>query len=86
VYAEYNFGGYLIWRGIPTFIDGRTLVFGELARDYFTKVGKDRTELIDRYHVEWLLLPPWFGVASPRWKEVYRDDVAVIYVRQIDTQ
>ena len=36
VLNDYDFGGYLIFRGIPTFIDGRTLFFGkQFALDYF---------------------------------------------------
>jgi hypothetical protein len=36
VLNDFNFGGYLIFRGIPTFIDGRTLPFGkEFALNYF---------------------------------------------------
>jgi hypothetical protein len=29
VFNDYDLGGYLIFRGIPTFIDGRTLPFGK---------------------------------------------------------
>src|SRR5262249_5208160 len=29
VLNEYDFGGYLTFRGIPTFIDGRTLLYGK---------------------------------------------------------
>ena len=82
VYNEYNFGGALIWRGIPTFIDGRTLVFGDLAREYFTAQSKERAAMIDRYGVQWLLLHPWLQLQSPNWEEVYKDDVAVIYIRK----
>src|ERR1019366_3869605 len=28
VFNDYNFGGYLIYSGIPTFIDGRTELYG----------------------------------------------------------
>src|SRR5262249_16740698 len=35
VLNDFDFGGYLIFRGIPTFIDGRTLPFGKrFALDY----------------------------------------------------
>jgi hypothetical protein len=36
VLNDYDFGGYLIFRGVPTFFDGRTLPFGkQFALDYF---------------------------------------------------
>jgi len=36
VFNDYDFGGYLIFRGVPTFIDGRTLPFGkDFFLDYF---------------------------------------------------
>jgi hypothetical protein len=40
VFNEFEFGGYLVFRSIPTFIDGRTLPFGkEFAVDYFNAVA-----------------------------------------------
>lgn len=85
VYSDYNLGGYLISRHIPTFIDGRALVFGPLARKYFLARGKALDDMLDEYHVTWTLLHPWGTKhfdASPHWKRAYEDDVAVIHVRQ----
>ena len=28
-YNSYNWGGYLIWRGLPVFVDGRADVYGD---------------------------------------------------------
>ena len=42
VLNDYDFGGYLTFRGIPTFIDGRTLLFGkEFALKYFNAGAPD---------------------------------------------
>jgi hypothetical protein len=92
VLNHFNFGGYLIFRGIKTFIDGRTLPFGrQLVLDYFDArkpgEGSKLEELADAYHVSWTLMIPRTTEAlyfdhSPRWRQVYADDIAVIYVRR----
>jgi hypothetical protein len=92
VLNEYDFGGYLIFRGIPTFIDGRTLFFGKrFALDYFgaTVLGAgDKLErLADAYRVTWTLLRTGSAPAlhfdhSPGWRQIYADPVAVIHVRR----
>jgi hypothetical protein len=43
VFNDFDFGGYLIFRGIPTFIDGRTLPFGkDFFLDYFEATRRVR--------------------------------------------
>jgi len=92
VLNAYDFGGYLIFRGIPTFIDGRTLPFGkQFALDYFNAnalgAGDKLQQLADTYHVSWTLLRPQSEAAlyfdnSPRWRRLYADDIAVVHVRR----
>jgi hypothetical protein len=92
VLNDYGFGGYLIFRGIPTFIDGRTLPFGkQFALDYFDAMTFGANEKLDRladaYNVSWTLLRPRSPAAlhfdhSPGWQRVYADDVAVVHVRR----
>jgi hypothetical protein len=92
VLNDFNFGGYLIFRGIPTFIDGRTLPFGkQFAHDFFDANGVgagDKLErLADAHHVSWTLLRPSTPAAlyfdhSPAWRRLYADDVAVVHVRR----
>jgi hypothetical protein len=89
VFNHYNFGGYLIFRGIPTFIDGRALPFGkEFCREYIDADGGNKLdELVDKYGVTWTLLPPKSSAMlhfdqSPHWRRVYADDVAVVHVRR----
>src|SRR5689334_13765242 len=57
------FGGYLIWRGVPVFIDGRAELYGEkYALDYFHATFlKDVNLLFDvlkRYDIDAVLLNP----------------------------
>jgi hypothetical protein len=88
---DFGFGGYLIFRGIPTFIDGRTLPFGKrFALDFFDAnslgAGDRLEQLADAYKVSWTLLRPRSAAAlhfdhSPGWRRIYADDVAVVHVR-----
>jgi hypothetical protein len=90
VLNDYDFGGHLIFRGIPTFIDGRT-IGKQFTLDYFnaTALGAgDKLErLADTYKVSWSLLRPRSAPAlhldhSPAWRRIYADDVAVVHVRR----
>jgi hypothetical protein len=92
VLNDFDFGGYLIFRGIPTFIDGRTLPFGKrFMLDVFGAnalgAGDKLERLADAYHVSWTLLSPSSPAAfhfdhSPAWRRLYADDVAVVHVRR----
>jgi hypothetical protein len=92
VLNDYNFGGYLIASGVPTFIDGRVLPFDKAFLDrYFDAVDvvdlKQALKLLDQYNVQWTLLVPTRPLAkalaqSQDWKQVYSDKFAVISVRE----
>jgi hypothetical protein len=87
----YEWGGYLEWhlRETPTFIDSRTDIFeyGGVVRDYIAVAGvRDSEEILDRYHIGFVLYPADSPLAyllsrSPRWKKVYADGQAVVYQR-----
>lgn len=89
-YNDYNWGGYLIWAGIPVFIDGRADVHGDaLMREYVQTlhIHENWRAPLDKYGVEYVLIGPRtpLGVLlkeTAEWKHVYRDDVAVIFVRE----
>jgi hypothetical protein len=85
-----GFGGYLVYRGVPTFIDGRIELFGNafLAR-YVAAVNGDADalrNLLDHWDVRWTLLAPdqpAVGLLDrlPGWRRVYTDARAVIHRR-----
>jgi hypothetical protein len=91
-FNSYNWGGYLIWRGIPVFVDGRADVYGdEFLRRYFRTFGGQQNwqEPLDEYEVEYVLVERGGHLAvllaaAEGWEEAYRDDVAVIFVREQD--
>ncbi|OFX03779.1 MAG: hypothetical protein A3D94_00300 [Alphaproteobacteria bacterium RIFCSPHIGHO2_12_FULL_66_14] len=92
VFNDYDFGGALILRGIPTFIDGR----GELYGGSFIKRYADAIQLrdgvqldrmLDDYGIQWTLLrrnrPANHLLARlPGWTRVYGDDTVAIFRRQ----
>lgn len=85
------FGGYLIWRDIPVFIDGRTELYGEqFVMKYFHALSlKDVNALYDLlkiYDIDALLLkrdtPASLLVDHLEgWQRVYADETAVLHVR-----
>jgi hypothetical protein len=92
VFNSYSFGGYLIFVGIPTFIDGRTPPHSDdFVRRYFNAVNfrdaDDAFRLLDEYKVRWVLLvagePLGKALAgSGLWNEVYSDNYSVVLVRR----
>jgi hypothetical protein len=59
VFNDYDFGGYLIFRGIPTFIDGRTLPFGkDFVLNYFEATREVTEQLPTGFQLEQMLRAP----------------------------
>jgi hypothetical protein len=90
VFNSEGFGGYLTFRGIPTFIDGRAELYGNAFLDGYLMAerGDEPTlsQLLDRHGVTWTLLKPQQGAVSrldalPGWRRVYTDAEAVIHIR-----
>lgn len=93
VYNDYDFGGYLIEQGVPTFIDGRTdqLFLGGFiteTKQAAAASGHERfAHLLDRHHVDWALVAARSSEARhldalPRWRRLYADSIAAVYARQ----
>ncbi len=88
-FNSYNWGGYLIWRGVPVFIDGRADVYGDPFLLYYRRtfdVHPDWQEPLDAYDVDYVLMEngsPLTAVliASRGWALAYADDIAQIFVR-----
>jgi len=91
VLNDLPFGGYLIWRQIPVFVDGRAELYGE-AFDiaYYNALQLkdiDRfTDLLRSYDIDAVMLDP----ATPAvklldriggWQRAYADDHVVVHVR-----
>jgi len=92
VFNTYGFGGYLIFSGIPTFIDGRVTPYTD---DFLQKHAEvvnlvDINKaflLLDDYKVTWIILRPIEPLAkalarSTLWNEAYADKYSVVFVRR----
>jgi hypothetical protein len=88
-YNSYNWGGYLIWRGLSVFVDGRADVYGDEFMLYNLQTYQAQPtwhEPLDEFEVEYVLverdIPLTVLLAeSDDWREAYSDDVAQIFVR-----
>lgn len=91
VYNDYDFGGFLVWEGVPTFVDGRTELFlaGLMSPLYRALQSDDPAAflaLLDRYGVTWALVRPGSAEtrlldAAPGWRRAYQDGVATVFRR-----
>ncbi len=91
VLNDYDFGGYLIARSIPTYIDGRAELYG----GRFVAATVEAMELDDlaRLHtilddprIGWTLLAPSRAAVAyldrlTGWRRLHADEVAVVHVR-----
>jgi hypothetical protein len=91
---DYNFGGYLIFRGIPVYVDGRGDMYGgKFVSDNFDIMNLARPgfeELLEKQHIQATLLAvdtPAVRLLDhlPGWTRAYADDVAVVHVRRAIT-
>lgn len=90
VFNEYGFGGYLIFKGVHPYIDGRSDMYGD---DFFGRylritAGDQRLfdEAVRRYGVRWTILAPDAAAnlkldVRPGWRRLYADQYAVVHMR-----
>jgi hypothetical protein len=91
VLNDYDFGGYLISAGVPTFIDGRTELYGAaFTRAYYdavTLADLDGFEaMLGTYNIGATLLGAHTPANAlldnlPGWTRLYADDIAVVHIR-----
>ncbi|MDW8325888.1 MAG: hypothetical protein RMK99_04915 [Anaerolineales bacterium] len=92
MFNSYNFGGYLMWAlypEYPVFVDGRTDLYDDaFLREYLrVALGRPGYEaMLDRYGVRLVVIEADSLLGdrlseNPRWRELYRDDVAAVYGR-----
>lgn len=89
----YNFGGYLIYRNIPVFIDGRADVYGDqYMGQYFEMTQTENLEklegMLHQSEITWTLFPPNESIVkrldqSKYWQRSYTDDGAVIHTKRL---
>ena len=93
VLNDYSMGGYLIFRGVKPFVDGRADMYGDAFLDEFRKLTKGDedalTQALDRYGVQWTVFSPGRRVVGmmdsrPGWRRLHADDVAVVHARMLE--
>jgi hypothetical protein len=91
VLNDFDFGGYLIFKGVPPLVDGRIDLYGDtFLRDYAAALeanGEALPRLLDRYRIAWALLQPATPAAAalqhmPGWRRLYGDETAILYRRE----
>lgn len=91
VLNNYSSGGYLIYVGIPPFIDGRNDVYGDAFFKQYVealelKSSDSLPKLLAQYKITWTLLTPESAAVSmldtlPQWRRLYADNNSVVHVR-----
>ena len=85
----YAWGGYLIWRGIPVYVDGRQYVYGEAGMAAYVRLINLQAgwlTQLDTAGVDLVLFPSadiLTGALAgrPDWQAIYHDKVATVYQR-----
>ncbi len=91
VFNSYGSGGYLIYKGIPVFIDGRADMYGDGFLKLYLEALELRTpdgleKLLAKYDIAWTLLEPDSSAVAlldrlPQWRRLYADKTAVVHVK-----
>jgi hypothetical protein len=96
IFNKYNWGGYLIYRDIPVFIDGRADVYHMAGKendpfmDYIDLMNFDQPpeEVLEKYNAEYVLFPSdaWqiHYLKKCGWMVVYSDETATILAKNDD--
>src|SRR5262249_29399349 len=89
IYNAFEFGGYLIFRGVKTFIDGRIdqlFLNGFMDQVARAQLEGKFAELLEQYDISLVLVGP----KSPEvqqieklsgWTKAYSDDISVLFIR-----
>lgn len=90
VFNTYSFGGYLIFKGVRPYVDGRADMYGDaFVRRYFNLNRANAAALereLEVRHVAWTILHPASPAvavldALPGWRRLHADRFAVVHVR-----
>ena len=93
VFNDYDLGGFLVFNGIKTFIDGRSdqLFLGGFMTRVMTASASEDTKalagILDEYKIEWAFVAAKQNTTKlfqklPGWKPLYADEYADVYIRE----
>lgn len=91
VLNDLPFGGYLIWRQIPVFVDGRAELYGEAFDMAYYRAMQLKDvrlflEMLEKWNIDAVLLTPGTPAVGlldniGGWRRAYADGNAVLHVR-----
>jgi hypothetical protein len=91
VLNDLPFGGYLIWRQIPVFVDGRAELYGEAFDMAFYRAMQlknvdDLLNILEKWKIDAVMLTPHTPAVGlldhiGGWRRAYTDGNAVLHVR-----
>jgi hypothetical protein len=91
VLNSYDFGGWLVFNGVPDFIDGRNDMYGDAFMKTYLAVERDGdpaavTATFLRWKIAWVIVPPDTRLGqlldrTPGWRRLYADKFAVVWAR-----
>lgn len=89
VFNAYRFGGYLIFRGVRPFIDGRADMYGDAFFSAYLKAregGPALDRALAQHAIDWTILETGEPMVremnrKPGWRRVWSDRYAVVHVR-----
>ena len=90
VLNSYDFGGYLISKGIKPYIDGRTDLYGNAMMETYNAITKPSPDALDavvaRHGIVWTMFNPNEPIVGlmdrrPGWHRLHADGFAVVHVR-----
>lgn len=88
-YNSYNWGGYLIWRGLSVYVDGRADVYGDDFLHYYRRtydLTSQWQQPLDDFEVAYVLIEHHSPLgnllqASDGWQLAYDDALASVFTR-----
>ncbi|MEP7357174.1 MAG: hypothetical protein ABI847_08040 [Anaerolineales bacterium] len=92
MFNSYNWGGYLVWRlypDYPVFVDGRTDLYDDALLTEYLDVAAGRSDyasVLAKYGIKLVFVEQDSLLADrllgdPAWRQLYRDERAVVYER-----
>ena len=92
VLNSFGFGGYLIFQGIPTFVDGRVELYGNQFLQRYLNAMKlinpdEAAKMLKQYDIRWALLQPGepiaFMLKADGWDKLYGDQSAIVLFKKL---
>ncbi len=88
-FNSYNWGGYMIWRGLPVFVDGRADVYGDDFLHRYRQtfdLSSQWSEPLDEFDVRYVIMERSSSLttllaSNEHWRQAYMDHVATVFVR-----